>query len=191
MLRYTVLQLLLGNSRSRWLNLMAPKNAQVLSLHNTVSSIWAVLPYFGRFFLHPRSCHFGGLSFFNVVGLAYGSNTDALWSYFMYRECQALYFLHQDDTAFFVTVPVEAGNCLWKDAAVVSKIFSRFARWSWSTDLVIEPWETLPQILNDVDIDVAGILIDFPKQPDFQLDAVDIQAAWKVSLYNLSLSLSL
>lgn len=32
------------------------------------------------------------------------------------------------------------------------------------------------QILDDVDIPLWGILIDFPKEPDFQLDSSDIQA---------------
>jgi len=50
----------------------------------------------------------------------------------------------------------------------------------WTQLLQYDPafFVTVPiEILNDVDIDVAGILIDFPKQPDFQLDAVDIQAS--------------
>ena len=37
---------------------------------------------------------------------------------------------------------------------------------------------TVPiEILDDVDIDIWGILIDFPKEPDFLLDSSDIQAA--------------
>ena len=31
------------------------------------------------------------------------------------------------------------------------------------------------QILDDVDIPLWGILIDFPKEPDFRLDSTDIQ----------------
>lgn len=37
---------------------------------------------------------------------------------------------------------------------------------------------TVPiEILDDVDIPLWGILIDFPKEPDFQLDSSDIQAS--------------
>ena len=150
----------------------------MLRLHCINLPIIVIAQYrFVDLHIHPRFCHFGGRSFFNVVGLAWpmapmlqfsvrvskGSHPDALRScQFMSRMECPLSEWHQDDPAFFVTVPIEAGNCWYMiyvsricldiKMRLVSKISSRFGnfgdlwqllaslrslfRWSWSTDLV-------------------------------------------------------
>ena len=40
------------------------------------------------------------------------------------------------------------------------------------------------QILDDVDIELRAILVEFPKDPDFQLHALDVQA-WSASRSSL------